>query len=453
MGFRPHVMMLATLAALVACTATPPPPRRIVLVVIDTLRADRLGAYGSTRGLTPYLDALAERAVVFRNAWSTAPYTRPAVASLFTSRFPSAHGVTDFTGLALAESEVTLAEVLSGRGWRTGAVLGTPVPDRRSGFAQGFDTYDEPKQSKRNGTLLRVMTFAALPALIAQDTSFLYLHYMDPHPPWAPPSQLLARTDPGSPAPDPVQLTRAMMVANLVPPDAPTRAAMEAVYDAEVAAVDLELRALFEFLGKQRFLESTVVVITADHGEGFGAHGHFGHANTLYEELIRVPLLMVLPGQSTGRVVDEPVSLIDVAPTLLDLAGIEAPASFEGRSLRPLFEAGLVDRLAARFSPGAPVISELPNLPTQAKAGVRPRHTLAIRQGNRKVVRAFDGTHEAFDLAHDPIEQRPDPTGEDRLTTALDEFVARHAAVPAAPKRAVDPETASRLQALGYVTD
>jgi arylsulfatase A-like enzyme len=446
--------VLAFLAILSACARPVSPPTRIVLVVIDTLRADRLGAYGSTRGLTPFLDSIAGRAVVFRNAWAAAPYTRPSVASLFTSRYPSEHGVTDFAGLALAEGETTLAEVLSGHGWGTAAVLGTPVLARRSGFAQGFSLYDEPKQAKRPGNLLNTLALASLPMVGARGPTFLYLHYMEPHVPWAPPADLLARVRPGLPVADLSRLNRAYMVANLVPPDAATRAGMEAVYDAEVAAVDGELRGLLGFLERQRLLESAVVVITADHGEAFGDHAAFGHGNSLYEEQIHVPLLVLLPGQSTGRIVDEPVSLIDVAPTLLDLAGIAVPASFEGRSLRPQLEAGLARYLEGPWAGHVPVVAELLTRPGLPEVPVPwSHHERAIRFASRKLIRTLEGTDEAYDLRDDPDELRRDTVSDDRLTVALGDFVVRHPRTLGGPKSAVDPETAERLKALGYLVD
>jgi choline-sulfatase len=400
------------------------------------------------RGVLGFLAALS------RNAWAAAPYTRPSVASLFTSRFPSQHGVTDFAGLALAEDETTLAEVLSGHGWRTAAVLGTPVPDRRSGFAQGFTQYDEPKQAKRRGSDLRILALASVSLMGSRGPVFLYLHYMEPHVPWAPPTDVLSRLHPGLPAADLSRLNKAYMVSNLVPPDAATRADMEAVYDAEVAAVDSELRTLLTLLERQRFLESAVVVITADHDEAFGDHAAFGHGNSLYEEQIHVPLLVLLPGQSTGRIVDEPVSLVDVAPTLLDLAGIAVPASFEGRSLRPQLEAGLVQHLRARWARHVPIVTELLRRPGVPDVPVRwSHHERAIRLASHKLIHTLDGTDETYDLRHDPDELRRDTVPDDRLATALGEFVAHHTKPPAAEHRDVDPEMAKRLEALGYVVD
>jgi len=441
-------------AVLLAACATPvTPPTHIVVVLIDTLRADRLGAYGSTRGLTPFLDSLAERGVVFRNAWAPAPHTRPSVASLFTSRFPSEHGTMGF-GHGLAEQETTLAEVLSGRDWWTAGFLGTGVIEAKSGFAQGFAVYDAPAGgAKRGGLHIRQGLLRSMETLRSGRPSFLYVHYMEPHIPWAPPAYLLTAVRPDIPLAEMPAISFAMLMARYQPPDATMRAKIEAVYDAEVATVDAEIRALFEYLPRQGFLDDAVIVITADHGEGFGGHDLYGHGNSLYEELIHVPLIVVLPRQSRGRTVDEPVTLVDVAPTLLDLAGVPAPPSFEGRSLRRQLEGGLAHRFDAAFEDARPVFSERPQAPSDSRRPGEALHETAVRIGARKLVHNLDGSDETYDLRRDPGERRPERAAAGPLAAALDQFRAAHTEESRAPKTEIDPDTAERLKALGYVVD
>jgi arylsulfatase A-like enzyme len=233
---------------------------------------------------------------------------------------------------------------------------------------------------------------------------------------------------------------------------------LEDVYDAEVASLDRELRGLFDALERASFLERAIVVVTADHGEELDDHGGRTHGTTLYEELIRVPLLVHLPGQTSHGEIDEPVSLIDVAPTVLDLVGIPSPRGWEGSSLaEAVVGPGLWGRLVAavrwdRRTDERPVLSELlPKTKTD-----RVRHDRAIVRGSEKLLVSPTGAVEMFDLAADPHEKTPLEVGgapraalEAPLSALIERIRPATAPAPAVPDE-IDEKTRERLKALGY---
>src|SRR5439155_891594 len=215
---------------------------------------------------------------------------------------------------------------------------------------------------------------------------FLYLHYIEPHPPYTPPVAVLDGLLRGRPRPDLDEVSKAMLFGQVVPPDAQTLQQIEDVYDAEVMSLDGGLRELFSGLDARGFLANAFVAITADHGEEFDDHGLVGHGTTLYNELIRVPLLVRLPGQTRRVDVEDVVSLIDVAPTILATVGIRRPPAFEGRVL-PLSSRWLPSwaRLWQRDGTSTPAFSEL-IIPERAEANnVRP-HERALILGSRKLI-------------------------------------------------------------------
>src|SRR5689334_4975082 len=244
-------------ALLVTCGARRPP--EIVVIVVDTLRADRLGAYGNTRGVTPFLDHLAGRAFVFRNAYAQSSWTGASVASLFTSRYQSEHGVLHPTE-ALQDSELTLAEVLKVAGYATAGFTANFMVGKHMGFGQGFDRYDtfwlvpgpEPTSVQMPVRAARVIEGAldwvhgTTGPENARPPRFLYLQLMEPHPPYAPPAPAMAKLRGEQPAPDVGAINALMLFGSRVQPKPDERAQLEDVYDAEVIAVDEALRSLFD---------------------------------------------------------------------------------------------------------------------------------------------------------------------------------------------------------------
>jgi uncharacterized sulfatase len=283
----------------------------------------------------------------------------------------------------------------------------------------------------------------------------LYVHYLEPHLPYAPPPALLARMFRGRPLPDLVTLSNRLLWAAINPPDDEIRRDGELAYDAEVASIDASLKDLFAELERRGVLRDAIVAFAADHGEEFNEHGTYGHRTTLYNELIHVPLIIIPPGQGEGRRVPDVVSLVDVAPTLLDLVGAARPSTFEGRSLRGFLGAddgGWWARLTRRRPAPRPAFSELEQ--TDSPQVRLHAHATAIVLGTRKLIANRRGEREVFDLARDPNERSP-LEGDDahELQVRLADFVhhpdgTRPRPTPSAP---LDAETEQRLRALGYV--
>ncbi len=433
----------------------------MLLLVADTLRADRLGAYGNTRGLTPFLDSLAERSYVFHDAYAQSPWTSPSVASLLTSRYPSQHGFLDFASL-LAGEERSLAEVLAEGGHATAGFTANTLLSRKRGFAQGFDTYRvlaTPAARPRHRLVSWVtgradaIDAAALEWLDGparrEGPVFLYLHYMDTHTPYQPAAPAVERIFAGREPPDFEKLTDAHLFGRMGGLDEQTLTAVKDAYDAEVLSLDLALGRFFAELERRGFLRNALVVFTSDHGEEFMDHGFTGHGHSLFDELIHVPLLVSVPGQTQRVDVTGAVSLVDLAPTLVELAGGTAPAAFEGRSLASLLRAAPEARQARL--PEAPAISEM-----MVVNGIRlTPHARAVVLGPRKLITGVGGEREFYDRGRDPGETDPggvERQDRERLRRALESFVER-AAQQGAPRRTqpLDATDEEQLKALGYL--
>ncbi len=470
---RPYIVVLLLLLSLVGCSRKAAQPDVLVLLV-DTLRADRLGTYGGRQGLTPFLDSLAQRGFVFRNTYAQSSWTDPSVAALFTSRYQSQTRITSFRAV-LGDDEITLAEILRQHGYATGAFIANFLLRKDLGYAQGFDRYETYARSATDARGNRTFLKERAPRIdrealawldgVRRDQPgkpvFLYLHYMEPHAPYDPPQADVDRVLQGRPQPDLEAVNARMRIPNLGTFSDEMVRQIRDLYDAEVTSLDAELRNLFAALAERHFLDNGIVVLVADHGEEFYEHGIVGHHQTLFEEVLRVPLIVLVPGHRTGVPIEPIVSLTDVAPTLLDLAGIAAPPSFEGGSLRAVM--GLPRR--SRWPFGAPAANEAASSAVPA-TGVafselikngeqrqRPHERTVITKAS-KLITDVDGQREFYDLAKDPGETNPDALTEEtrsRLSARLAGFVA-HVTERAAPAstREMDEETRERMRALGY---
>ncbi|HTE05977.1 MAG TPA: sulfatase, partial [Planctomycetota bacterium] len=340
----PIARCAAAVALLAACA--PPSPREqlvaasgwaapVVLVVVDTLRLDHTSLGGCERDTTPFLAELARRAVVFDAARAQSSWTRPSMASLFTSRLPAGHGCEGRLG-RVAESVPLLPELLHEAGYDARAVQANGNLAAVYGFDRGFSDYrclkGRPLLPYADAAFLRGFVENTARAL-QPPPFFLYLHYVDPHDPyllhpehdWNP---AYAGTFDGT--------ERSLQPFRLRRPSAANLARTVDLYDGEIAWVDDQLRSLFGFLSAQGTLEHAWIVITSDHGEGLWQHRIQGHADELYEEQLRVPLLLLPPGGLDRPLhVPEPFPLMDLAPTLLDLLGLPPCESFAGRSWAP----------------------------------------------------------------------------------------------------------------------
>jgi arylsulfatase A-like enzyme len=470
---RRTALVLAALLATAAAREAPARAPDVVVIVVDTLRADRLGVYGSRRGLTPFLDAFARRAHVAERAYAQAPWTSPSVASLFTSRYPSQHGIVGFDSV-LGAGETTLAEVLREAGYATGAFSANGLLSRNAGFDQGFNTYrayldlrGDParrflRPARRAGDITdeALRWLAVVERLRGPDAPvFLYLHYMEPHSPYAPPAELLARVRGDKPPLDLDRVNLSLLAANLAPPAPDVLADILDAYDAEVLAIDTALRRLWTKLERRGMGERALVVVTADHGEEFQEHGGMGHGRTLYGEVMHVPLIVRSPGQTRGGIIERVVSSIDVAPTVLDMVGVEPAATFEGVSFaRDLATRGAgpsIRRLWARLWDDRPrALAYGEQFRQWAAKPDTISHQSAVVLGEKKVIAWTDGRRDFYALDDDPGEQRPNRVGaaeRDELVDAHDAIRARvtRDRTPAAT-HTVDPRTRDALRALGY---
>jgi arylsulfatase A-like enzyme len=333
--------------ALAGC-AEPEVPPNLLLVTVDTLRADRLACYGGEADVGVAICALADGGTRFEWAIAAAPYTAPSVASILTSAYPAYHGVSQSALSYLRDTEVTLAEVLRAAGYQTAAFVSNPVIDRSRSLDQGFDVYDQRmRQRERNRPhyverVGRDTTDAALAwaQVTARPPWFLWVHYQDPHGPYEPPGAAPGADDPTA-ARLPVNRTHSGhggIPAYQALPGLFTAPAYERRYGEEIRYLDPHVRRLVE--GLDALGDPPAVLLTSDHGEAFGEDDFwFAHGHSVGLDQIRVPLLWRPPRPRAPEVVTEPVSLLDVAPTLLRVAGLEAPEAFQGRPL-PVPEAG-----------------------------------------------------------------------------------------------------------------
>jgi len=414
---------LALLALGAGCGPAPRPS--VVLVSIDTLRADHVGAYGAGGAATPTLDALAARGVRFEQAMSPVPLTLPAHATLLTGQLPPHTGVRLNGVHALPAEATSLAERMKEAGHDTGAVVGAVVLAPEYGLSQGFDHYDAPRAGRSAGVggyLERTaedVTERALAWLADRDGPFfLWVHYYDPHREFRPPSPYRERF-------------------------------AERPYDGEIAYVDAQLGRLLAAVEAQAGPGGAVVAVTADHGESLGEHGERSHGLTLYDAVLRVPLLVAGPGVPAGVVVEEVVSLADVPATLWRLAaGASWPA---GRDLAALWrpERPAAPDTGERSSAGAYAETLL----TRHSHGWAPLYS--VRVDGERYVRA--PRPELYRLADDPGERRDrlaSPAASAarararELDAQIDEVLAGEVA---GRERALDPATRAELSALGYV--
>ncbi|MFT7462382.1 MAG: arylsulfatase A-like enzyme [Pseudohongiellaceae bacterium] len=294
-------LFVALSCCLAACQEPLPVSPGVLLVTFDTTRADRLGSYGHVNAATPHLDALARRGLQFDAAYTPTPLTLPAHASLFTGTWPLSHGVRDNTLFTLGPGTRTLPDALAQRGWRTGAAVGAFVLDARYGLDQGFDHYVGPPAARPNAPTIAersatVVTNDALDWLagVANDEPFfLWVHYFDPHHPYQAP--------------------------------APFSSSVADAYDAEISYADSEFGRLLDTLQNSGRMEDTLIIATADHGDSLGEHGEQSHGFFLYDAAVKVPLIVAGPRVSPGRS-QTPVSLVDIAPTVLDWCDVPATA-------------------------------------------------------------------------------------------------------------------------------
>jgi arylsulfatase A-like enzyme/Tfp pilus assembly protein PilF len=422
---RPSVLIAlllggASLAAAASLHTRRPPPTvarkpglDVLLVTIDTLRADAVGAYGSTTGATPLLDRLAERGVVFRQAHAHNVVTLPSHANILSGRLPFQHGVRDNAGFRFPADTPTLATMLKAAGYRTGAFVSAFTLDSRFGLDRGFDVYDDRLDGPAGPLALPerrgVDTVAAAKRWLAEGDgrpTFCWIHLYDPHAPYLP-AEPFASCHPGAP------------------------------YVGEVAAADGALEPVLRPL-LDAATPRTLVVVTADHGESLGEHGERTHGLFAYEATLRVPLIVFAPTVVPPASADAVVGHDDIVPTVLDAIAHAIPVDLPGHSLLPL-------AVGAR-APAPPLYFEA--LSAAANRGWAPL-TGVLRDGEKYIELPLP---ELYALAADPAEQRNLAGVRServaRLQTDLRSFPSAEAFQARAPE---DRETRDALRALGYL--
>jgi len=432
-----------------AALPAPPPPQGFVVYLVDTLRADRLAAYGERRGLTPSIDAFARQSVVFASARAQSSWTRPTVATIFTGLAPLRHGAND-VGSRLPEEVETLAERLRAAGFRTGYVTANGNTTATFGFAQGFEFFRRVGGDSELATGEWREVHAAgrefLDLVTPGERFLLVLHTVEPHAPYRPSAAQRARWAPDA---DLRLGDRAVLVGlpgRRLGPDSEIARQVSALYDAEVADADEGFADLLAELDRRERRGGTSILLLSDHGEELLDHGRVEHGQTLYEEQLRVPMIWQLPGAGAGRI-ETPVDQVDILPTLLAVAGLAEDRSLAGRSFAAALRGGTPP--AARAS-----AAWLGRLTFRQEAVVEDGFKL-IRDLNPRAL-ASAATEQLFALSDDPRESAPiEPLDELRrgfLRARLRGWAARSGPPLAAGEAArIDDALRRELAALGYL--
>ena len=382
------LILTALLAA--GCAKSRPP---VILISVDTLRADRLGPH------TPNLQAIARESTNYRNAWSHCPLTLPSHLTIFTGLLPPEHGVRDNAGYRFdAKAHPTLASLFHANGYRTGAAISAYVLRAATGASDGFDDYDDAIGMVEGAPTGALQRRGAITEQIAEkwiashdrEPFFYFLHLYDPHAPYTP------------------------------------------TYDADVAEADRVVGNFVAFLKKRGVWDRAVVVVLSDHGEGLMDHGEQEHGVFLYREALQVPLLVKQPRGRTHGEVAELAQLSDVAPTILDSAGIKVPKSMTGVSLlrhrqsRPLYAESLFARIHLGWSELRSIVS-----------------------GSMQMIDA--PKPELYDLDRDPREKHNVAADDRRALAEMRNTLSTFGSRFTEPD-AIDPEEAKKLASLGYVS-
>lgn len=428
------VIVLATLPVFLSNCRKKPPEPNVVLIVIDTLRADHLSTYGYKKSTAPFIDSVAGQGIVFENAFSTSSWTAPATASIFTSLYPFQHGV--LTGLAAGKSlkieinsipeEIeTVTEVLKRNGYATFGISDNINICSAQGFTQGFDKFKRfpyPNNKKIDGLLEKWAE-----EIKSNKKYFLYLHFNDPHEPYH--------------ARDPWYEPKKSKLRDAI-----------ARYDSEIGHLDARIKTLYQTFGWDK---NTLLIITSDHGEGFLEHKKIAHGNSLYSELIHVPLVIRFPGEDRApRRISGNVSIMDILPTLRGYLELGDSTLDEGIDLTPVIT-GETPGPDQRY-----LFSHLVHRRWLGKGNIRKTIYHSTVFGNWKhIVTSRDGKiikNELFDLEKDPLEKLNLFSGNREITNRL---FARYRAFEkscrkfqqAIKRLKLDNKQKKELKTLGYV--
>ena len=467
------VLLLAALLGSAACRGGPA-IENVLLISIDTLRADRLGSYGHDANTSPTLDDLAAKGVRFSQVITQSPWTTPSHMSLMTSLPPSSHTVNqDFRQFLrhqrgkgkfriLPDRVLTLAELFQARGFRTLALTGGGTMEGALGFARGFDEYLTSARKLKPETWTQLVGWLSDPD---PRPFFLFFHTFEVHAPYlhiedARPLMSEEQADAlqafidANPEMTEQQLKKYLEKEDLFRVEITSK-----LYDSGVRSMDRFLGRLFEELRERGLWDKTMVVVTSDHGEEFADHRpnkfYNVHCDTHYDEMVRVPLIFHVPGRwQDGAVIDDQVRLIDVAPTILELAGLPIPSQMRGFSLVPLMENGRWDRRLEAFTEAGCIGAEWKTLRSE-----RYKYA-AIFDPNLRDRTGISGEpkwQKLFDLQEDPKEKanliKVQPELLARMRTRLYQYFQEEALPVSGGERSLEAgdELADELRALGYI--
>lgn len=455
--FRPRLawpsawIVTLGLSALGCGAESDEPPPSVILIMVDTLRADHLGFSGYERPTSPQLDEWTRSGLVFENALATSPWTLPSFVSVFTGQLPSLHGAgrigdgEERKFSALKATLPTLAEKLGEKGLTTGAIVNNPFLSPSFGVARGFEHYDHDSGGNQEIRRADEIVDRGLAWLDAQADApfFLLLHFFDPHLDYD--------------APEPVRGTFTAGIETGLAYDHETWDALRkgelelgpqderyvvAAYDEELLYLDAQLGRLRRGLEERGLLDRALVVFTADHGEELFEHGDFEHGHEMWQEILHVPMVFWGVGVRSGRDAT-PVSLVDVAPTILEAAGIRPAEGIAGRSLWPSLRGDGALAVRSVFAEGNLYGPELKTLLRWPYKLVKPR--------------GKDAPGRLYDLAVDPHEKRDLADAHPEIVEELLEELrvtikeARTIRKSLRDEAELDEETRERLKSLGYV--
>jgi arylsulfatase A-like enzyme/Tfp pilus assembly protein PilF len=398
----------------------------VILISVDTLRPDHLGCYGYGDVSTPHIDNLAEEGVLFEDALTSVPLTLPSHASILTGLYPISHGIRDNGTFILRDQFTTLAEILKGHGFATGAFIGSFVLDARYGLDQGFDAYDDDMETDVQVSAFSHPERPAAPVTAstldwleeATEPFFAFVHYYDPHTPYEPPAPY-----------DTIYAGRP--------------------YDGEIGYADSEIGRLMDFLEDRNLTERTVVVLVSDHGEGLGEHDETAHGILMYDTTMRVAFIVRIPERhdlagavDAPRRVPDTVELVDVLPTVVEVLGIEINQRLDGRSVLPLIEGRRLEPKVCYLETMYPYFS------------YRWSPLRGVRFNKWKYILAPEP--ELYNMAADPNELEnlagSYPARADELKANLLSLASLEQDSPPPTEVKLSAEEARKLQALGYVS-
>lgn len=417
---------LVLLIALLAAPAVAATPRNLLFVTLDTVRADRFGAWGGAAGTTPELDRFAQRASVFQAAYCSVATTVPSHVSMFTGLSAPEHGVWH-NGDDVPAGLPSLFPLLEQAGFRVGGVVGTRLLAGDRLQPLGLPPIDwEGREFERPAAKVTADAISWL-AGRGRRPFALWVHYFDTHEPYTPEPALAARFSAGYAGALPQRLETAFLLSLLDAEgprlDAADRAHVLGLYDAELHQLDQALGRLLDYFERRGLLQNTLVVIVGDHGQAHGEADFWGHGERLLEEVTRVPLLIYHPDRR-GRVIDQLVGGVDLAPTVASLLGLPRHGGWSGRSLAPL--------LSGRTIPEVPVLTH-----RRRWNGEPERRGVVVRAGSEWLRIEHDRGHDL----------RLGSAG----SASLEILAAEALAASAGSTSDDDPELRALLESLGYV--